>query len=145
MKETTPVLCTARRKTEQRLEQEFWERDFTENVCCARAIERAIRKSTESDTALTAAFIHPVLAEFGTKRTLYILAHTLKSLAPDAGIRTDLKTWSSSIRTIRDGIYGRYYAVNAELPSLEAFIDLVMDMDRDKDPFEHDRFHYISI
>ena len=121
MNEEIPLYRALRKDAEQYGEEELWDRSFTENVCCARAIERAIQKSTDSGLGLNADRVQPVLDEYGIKRTLYILAHSIKAQGPDAAPSEEIRDWSRSIHTVNDGIYGRYYTAKAEMADLEDF------------------------
>ena len=121
MIEDIPLYRTLRKDAEQYGEEELWDRSFTENVCCARAIERTIQKSAEDAFGLNADLVQRVLNEYGIKRTLYILAHSVKAQGPDAAPSEELRNWSNSIRTVNDGIYGRYYTVKAEMSDLDDF------------------------
>ena len=69
-----PYLYTGSRgSAEQFGELDLWEQSFRENVCCARAIEKAIRDSAGEDDSIRPGCAKQVLDEYGFKRTGFVL------------------------------------------------------------------------
>ena len=104
-----------------------WELSFRENVCCARAIEKAIRDSVESGDGehIRSDCAAQVLDAYGFKRTCFVLAHSIRTLGPLVKASKEAETWSWQFDCSRDGNYGRYYRADTALSSLEEFIGQV--------------------
>ena len=113
-----PLYRGSREEAEQYGDAETWDRSFRENVCCAGDIETAIRNGGSAG---------PVLEKYGLKRTMCVLAHSVKMLGTASTIREDVRSWSAGIRTFSDRQYGRYFKIDAVLPELEAFIGSVQE------------------
>ena len=144
MREEIPMYNTSRSEAERYGDEELWDRSFTENVACARAIERAIRAGTEENGMLRPNCIEPVIAEYGLKRTQFVLAHSVRMLGKEAAASEETKTWCRGFRTVTDAIYGRYFAVKAEPEALEAFIRQAREAFQAIGLFGRDRYEPIS-
>lgn len=100
-------------------EEELWEKSFRENVCCARAIEKAIRQRADPNdpSFLPDDCIAPVLEQYGFKRVSYVLAHTVKENDAIPALRSlvseEAREWANRQNVIPDASYGRYYEVDA--------------------------------
>ena len=107
-------------------EEDMWNDSFRENVCCARAIERALRESKNSDFHIFPGCAASVLEEYGHKRVRYVLAHTIKDLDEVSALKhlisDDARKWAKSISVIPDKMYGRYYCVDTAIVLLDEFI-----------------------
>ena len=117
----------SRRDAAHRGEQELWEKSFRENVCCARAVEKAIRDSAGERNELSEGCAEGVLREYGFMRTMYVLAHTVKTLGPVVHASPETKAWADSIYTCPDTGFGRYYHADTSLPDLERFIGQTLE------------------
>ena len=117
-----PLYTESRLTAKQYHETELWDESFRLNVCCARAIEEAIRDSPRDDAPLSPDCAKSVLEHYGIKRTMYVLSHSVKELGPQVQASPDIKEWSIGVKTVPDSEYGRYFTVDTALADLEAFI-----------------------
>lgn len=117
-----PLYTDTRLAAERYHETELWDESFRLNVCCARAIEEAIRDSSRDGEPIPPECAKPVLEKYGIQRTMYVLAHSIKELGEQVQVPADVVEWSKSIDTVPDSTYGRYYEVNGAVANLEAFI-----------------------
>ena len=120
--EYLPLYIVSKNDAEMYGRLEDWERSFRENVCCARAIENAIRISAGNEEHIKPGCAKSVLEEYGLKRTSFVLAHTVRNLGPMVKPSEEIAKWSWQFDCSRDGAYGRYYQADTSLPDLEAFI-----------------------
>lgn len=104
-------------------EEELWERSFRENVCCARAIEKALRQ----DENLSPDCAGQVLKEFGHKRVSFVLAHTVRELEGVPAVRQEIsdetRKWARGFHVVPDAEYGRYYCVDTATALLNEFVE----------------------
>lgn len=114
--ERVPLYRGSREEAEQYGDADRWDRSFRENICCAGDIERSIRSGGEADL---------VLERYGLNRTMYVLAHSVKTSEPGTAFSESCKNWSAEVRTRSDRKYGRYFRVDARPRDLEAFIEKV--------------------
>ncbi|MBO4915798.1 MAG: DUF3849 domain-containing protein [Oscillospiraceae bacterium] len=117
-----PLYTDTRLSAERYNETELWDQSFRLNVCCARAIEEAIRDSSRDDEAISPDCAKPVLEKYGIQRTMYVLAHSVKEFGPLVHASEEIEAWARSVHTVPDSAYGRYYEVNDAVVDLEAFI-----------------------
>ena len=107
----------------RRDELPLWRESFKENLCCARAIEKAIRdgggKHLSSDCAKS------VMEEYGIKRTMYVLAKSVCNLDPMARAGKDVEEWLQSADVLPDPEHDVYFDVDAARPAVEEFISQV--------------------
>ena len=108
-------------------EADLWEKSFRENVCCARAIEKAIRDSAGDDESIRPGCAKTVLDEYGFKRTGFVLAHSVRTLGPLVKAGAEAEAWSRQFPYSHDGDYGRYYRADTALQNLEEFIGQYQD------------------
>ena len=125
--EFLPLYTGSRAEADFYSESDRWERSFRENVCCARAIEKAIRENSGDDGVLSPDCAKPVLDEYGIKRTSFVLAHSVLTLGPMIHPSEDIKRWSWQFDHCRDEDFGRYYRADTALASLEEFIGQVQN------------------
>ena len=99
---------------------------FMENVRCARAIEQVIRDGVhETDETLSGDCALPVLEEFGFKRTMLVLANSIRrSGCPDL-LRDETRAWGGSVFVPEDGKYNRCFTVDTAAVPLDTFVDQV--------------------
>ena len=97
---------------------------FMENVRCARAIEGAIRDGFH-EVALSEDCARPVLEEFGFKRTMLVLANSIRrSGCPDL-LRDETRAWGGPVFVPEDGKYNRCFTVDTAAVLLDTFVDQV--------------------
>ena len=110
----------------QQHEEALWERSFRENVCCARAIEKAVHQSMDDDYHSAPDCAAQVLEEYGHKRVGFVLAHTVRELEDVPVVRQeidgDTREWAHSLHAVPDTVYGRYYCVDTATALLNEFI-----------------------
>ena len=100
----------------------------SENVCCARAIEKVIREQYESDNPalLPEGCAASVLEEYGIRRTSFVLAHSLKELDETPSLREliseEAREWANRQSVLNDKTYGRYYTVDTAIVLLNQFV-----------------------
>ena len=109
-------------------EEELWEKSFRENVCCARAIEEALRQRADPNdpSYLPEDCITPVLEQYGFKRTSYVLAHTVKENDGNSAlwhlVSEEAREWANRQNVIPDTDYGRYYEINAAIVDVNRLV-----------------------
>lgn len=103
----------------------LWRESFKENVCCARAIEKAIRDGGEEHIPPDCA--KSVIEEYGLKRTMYVLANTIRDLGKAVHTSADIEQWSLSVDVLPDPDYNRYFVVDTYQPNVEEFIGQVRE------------------
>ena len=101
----------------------LWRESFKENVCCARAIEKAIRDGGGEHIPPNCA--KGVTEDYGIKRTMYVLAKSVCNLDPKVRASRDVEAWSSSIDVLPDPEHDVYFDVDAARPAVEEFIGQV--------------------
>lgn len=107
----------------RRDELDLWRESFKENVCCARAIEKAIRN--DGGEHISPDCTKSVTEEYGIKRTMYVLANSVHDLGRSVQVSPETEQWSRTVNLIPDPDYGRYFAVDTYLTGLEEFIGQV--------------------
>ena len=124
-----PYVYPNSRAEARRLGQtQMHEDSFRLNVDCARAIEQAIRDYfDEAGESLAEDCARSVLEQFGFKRVNFVLANSLKQTGCPELIGKEIRQWDRGTYIPLDGKYNRYYAVDAAVPLLEAFIGQVRD------------------
>lgn len=80
---------------------------FRAHIACKEAIEQAIGENYH-DNRLSRDAAKTVIAEFGIKRTMYVLAATVRANESDRRISADNKSWARSFPLVEDMTgYGR--------------------------------------
>lgn len=106
-------------------EEDLWERSFRENVCCARAIEKALRVCELKGEHIPGDCAAQVLDEYGFKRVSYLLAYAVKDMEGIPVISHDLsretREWAHGFPVTADMEYGRYYCVDTAAKLLDEF------------------------
>ncbi len=111
-----------------RHEEELWDASFRENVCCARAIEEALRETEVPDDPayLPQDCIAPVLEEYGFKRVSFVLAHTVAETEENSALQhlisDDVREWAKGQTVVSDSAFGRYYEVNTAIVLLNQLV-----------------------
>lgn len=102
-------------------EEDLWKESFRENVCCARAIEEALRESEIPDdpAQLPPDCIAPALEKYGFKRVNFVLAHTVAETEANPAIRhlisDDVRNWAKGQAVVADATYGNEVGVGKGL------------------------------
>lgn len=112
-------------EAERRGDTQRYDASFRENVCCARAIEQAIREHfNDTDETLAGECAQSVLERYGFKRVNFVLANSLKEFQKSACkhlVSDEAYRWGQGIFVPPDGKYNRYYEVDTAAALLEAF------------------------
>ena len=113
-------------EAERRGDTQRYDASFRENVCCARAIEQAIRDHfNDTDETLAGDCAQSVLERYGFKRVNFVLANSLREFQQSACkhlVSEETYQWGQGIFVPPDGKYNRYYAADTAAALLEAFI-----------------------
>ena len=113
-------------EAERRDDLQRYDASFRENVCCARAIEQAIRNHfDEANEALGDGCARSVLEQYGFRRVNFVLANSLKELQKSICrylVSDETYQWGQQTFVPEDGKYNRYYTVDTAAASLESFI-----------------------
>ena len=72
----------------------MWRESYRANVACRNAIEETIRQNFDG-MHLKKDCLEPVLAEYGYKRTEWVLATTLQELSWDGRFSSTNKQWAA--------------------------------------------------
>lgn len=111
-------------------EEELWEKSFRENVACARAVEKALRREYAKTGPIPPDCSAQVLAEYGFKRVNYVLAYTVKDLEKTSilcpSFSDDTFAWANKSGVTLDADYGHYYCVDTADVLLDQFIRQTM-------------------
>ena len=106
-------------------EEDLWEHSFRENVCCARAIEKALRVCELKGEHIPGDCAAQVLDEYGFKRVSYLLAYAVKDMEGIPAISHDLsretREWAHGFPVTADMEYGRCYCVDTAAKLLDEF------------------------
>lgn len=123
-------LCPYSQADARRLgESSLWEASFQANVSCARDIEAAIRDYSSTDGSLRPEASQGILDRWGFRRTIFVLASTLRNAAPgyDQFLSEENRQWQKNAYIPDDGIHNRYFAVDTAGASLDAFVGQVRE------------------
>lgn len=127
-----PYLYSYSRAEARRLGQVQMHKDsFYQNVCCARAIEQAIRDCfNEADGHLSKDCAQSVLEQFGFMRVNFVLANSLKEFEKSICrhlVSGETYQWGQETFVPEDGSCNRYYVVDTAASMLEAFVKQARD------------------
>lgn len=111
------------KEARQRGELALWRESYSANISCKGTIEQAIRRNFDG-MHLNPDCVKPVLAEFGYKRTAFVLANTLQELDYDGRFSTANKTWSKTIYVPPDKEHNPTFVVTSHPAVLDGFVDL---------------------
>ena len=122
-----PYLCRFTHDEAARQHEEaLWEQSFRENVCCARAIEKALRACERENAPVPADCAARVLEDYGHKRVAFVLAHTILDMDKVPALRQmiepDVRAWADGFHVPLDTAYGRYYCVDTAAVLLNGFV-----------------------
>lgn len=111
--------------------EDLWIVSFRENVCCARDIERALRKLYDNTDPIPSDCAAQVLTEYGFKRVNHVLAYTVQDLEKTSilrpGFSDDILAWANKADITLDTAYGHYYCVDTATVLLDQFIRQTME------------------
>ena len=101
----------------------MWRESFHANVACRNAIEETIRQNFDG-MHLKKDCLEPVLAEYGYKRTEWVLATTLQELSWDGRFSRANKQWAARRYIPQDERHNAEITVRSHPAILDGFVDL---------------------
>ena len=101
----------------------MWRESYHANVACRNAIEETIRQSFDG-MHLKKDCLEPVLAEYGYKRTEWVLATTLQELSWDGRFSRTNKQWAARRYIPQDERHNAEITVRSHPAILDGFVDL---------------------
>lgn len=101
----------------------MWRESYHANVACRNAIEETIRQNFDG-MHLKKDCLEPVLAEYGYKRTEWVLATTLQELSWDGRFSRANKQWAARRYIPQDGRHNAEITVRSHPAILDGFVDL---------------------
>ena len=107
----------------KRNELALWRESHKANIACRNAIEETIRQNFDGMN-LKEKCIQPVLAEYGYKRTAWVLANTLHELKWDGRFSPTNKRWAENIYVPTDLNHNSYFGARSHPAVLDGFIAL---------------------
>lgn len=111
------------KEARKRGELALWRESYSANISCKAAIEQAIRRNFDG-MHLNPDCVKEVLAEFGYKRTAFVLANTLQELSHDGRFSPANKAWSKGIYGLSDKEHNPTFVVTSHPAVLDGFVDL---------------------
>ena len=106
-------------------EEGLWEQSFRETVCCARAIEMALRECELKGGGIPSDYVAHVLEEYGFKRVSFVLAYTVKDLKgvplQSHDLSRETREWARGFYVTTDKEHGRFYCVDSAVKLLDEF------------------------
>ena len=116
----------------------MWRESYHANVACRNAIEETIRQSFDG-MHLKKDCLEPVLAEYGYKRTEWVLATTLQELSWDGRFSRTNKQWAARRYIPQDERHNAEITVRSHPAILDGFVDLYAYLIRRLTPLECER------
>ena len=107
----------------KRNELALWRESHKANIACRNAIEETIRQNFDGMN-LKEKCIQPVLAEYGYKRTAWVLANTLHELKWDGRFSPTNKRWAENIYVPTDLNHNSDFVARSHPAVLDGFVDL---------------------
>ena len=101
----------------------MWRESYHANVACRNAIEETIRQNFDG-MHLKKDCLEPVLAEYGYKRTEWVLATTLQELSWDGRFSRANKQWAARRYIPQDERHNAEITVRSHPAILDGFVDL---------------------
>jgi len=111
------------KEAKKRGELTLWRESYRANISCKAAIEQAIRRNFDG-MHLKPDCIKEVLADFGYKRTAFVLANTLQELSHDGRFSPANKAWSKGVYVPPDKEHNPTFVVTSHPAVLDGFVDL---------------------
>lgn len=99
----------------------MWRESYHANVACRNAIEETIRQNFDGMN-LKKDCLEPVLAEYGYKRTEWVLATTLQELSWDGRFSRANKQWAARRYIPQDGRHNAEITVRSHPAILDGFV-----------------------
>ena len=103
-------------------ELDEWRESHKGNIACKKAIEEAICRDFDG-MHLKPACAKGVIAEYGFKRVMFVLANTLKEKDWDGRFSRDNKAWAAKIFIPPDKEHNYTFAVDSHPAVLDGFVD----------------------
>ena len=103
----------------------MWRESYHANVACRNAIEETIRQNFNGMN-LKKDCLEPVLAEYGYKRTEWVLATTLQELSWDGRFSRANKQWAARRYIPQDERHNAEITVRSHPAILDGFVDLYL-------------------
>jgi len=101
----------------------MWRKSYHANVACRKAIEETVRQNFDG-MHLKKDCLEPVLAEYGYKRTEWVLATTLQELSWDGRFSRANKQWAARRYIPQDERHNAEITVRSHPAILDGFVDL---------------------
>lgn len=101
----------------------MWRESYHANVACRKAIEETVRQNFDG-MHLKKDCLEPVLAEYGYKRTEWVLATTLQELSWDGRFSRANKQWAARRYIPQDERHNAEITVRSHPAILDGFVDL---------------------
>ena len=101
----------------------MWRESYHANVACRNAIEETIRQNFDG-MHLKKDCLEPVLAEYGYKRTEWVLATTLQELSWDGRFSRANKQWAARRYIPQDERHNAEITVRSHPAILDGFVSL---------------------
>lgn len=111
------------REAADRNELALWRSSHQANIACKEAIEASIRRNFDGKH-LSDDCAASVVAEYGYKRTAFVLANTLQEMAHEDGPSRVNQNWAKSIFVPPDAEHNREFAVESPPAVLGDFVDM---------------------
>lgn len=110
-------------EAKKRNQLSMWRESYHVNVACRNAIEETIRQNFDG-MHLKKDCLEPVLAEYGYKRTEWVLATTLQELSWDGRFSRANKQWAARRYIPQDERHNAEITVRSHPAILDGFVDL---------------------
>lgn len=107
----------------ERSELPLWRASHQANIECKKYIEAAIRRDFDG-MHLAESCAASVIAEYGYKRTAFVLSNTLKEKNWDGRFNHDNQDWAKSIFVPSDADHNRDFAVESHPAVLDGFVNM---------------------
>ena len=99
----------------------MWRKSYHANVACRKAIEETVRQNFDG-MHLKKDCLEPVLAEYGYKRTEWVLATTLQELSWDGRFSRANKQWAARRYIPQDERHNAEITVRSHPAILDGFV-----------------------
>ena len=110
-------------EAKKRNQLSMWRESYHANIACRNAIEKTIRQNFDG-MHLKKDCLEPVLAEYGYKRTEWVLATTLQELSWDGRFSRTNKQWAMRRYIPQDERHNAEITVRSHPAILDGFVDL---------------------
>ena len=93
----------SRGDAQNRGELELWQKSHDANISCRKAIDGAIGRDFDEST-LAPGCAASVIAEYGYKRTAFVLANTVQNLEHDGRFSVENRAWAQRVYAPEDSL-----------------------------------------